>query len=111
MFIGSNSKSMRLLGNKVELRRLALEQGVPVVPGSEGSVDIARGRRVAKKIGFPIMLKAEGGGGGRGIYEIYNESQLEKAFEKASAMAKASFGNPGSTWRSCSPTCGTSRFR
>lgn len=93
-FIGSNAESMRLMGNKVELRRLALKEGVPVVPGSEGSVDIPEARRVANEIGFPIMLKAEGGGGGRGIYEIYNEGQLEKAFEKASTMAKASFGNP-----------------
>ena len=93
-FIGSNSESMRLLGNKVELRRLAMNLGVPVVPGSEGSVDIPGARKVAEEIGFPIMLKAEGGGGGRGIYEIYNADQLEKAFEKATAMAKASFGNP-----------------
>lgn len=93
-FIGSNATSMRLLGNKVELRRLARKEGVPVVPGSEGAVDIPGAREVAREIGFPIMLKAEGGGGGRGIYEIHNESQLERAFEKATAMAKASFGNP-----------------
>ncbi len=93
-FIGSSAKSMLLLGNKVELRRLAMKLGVPVVPGSEGSVDIPGARAVAEEIGFPIMLKAEGGGGGRGIYEIYTANELEKAFEKASAMAKASFGNP-----------------
>lgn len=93
-FIGSCAESMRLMGNKVELRQLALKEGVPVVPGSEGAVDIPGARRVAQEIGYPIMLKAEGGGGGRGIYEIYNDSQLERAFEKATAMAKASFGNP-----------------
>jgi pyruvate carboxylase len=94
VFIGSNAESMESLGNKVELRKLALKLGVPVVPGSESSVTVPEARKVAHEIGFPIMLKAEGGGGGRGIYEVYNDSQLENAFEKASAMAKASFGNP-----------------
>ena len=94
LFIGPKPKAMRLLGNKVELRRLAKKHNIPVVPGSEGAVNIHEARRESNEIDFPIMLKAEGGGGGRGIYEIYNERQLKKAFEKASAMAKASFGNP-----------------
>jgi len=94
IFIGSSADAMKSLGNKVEARRLAMNLGIPVVPGSEGSVTIPEAREIAKKIGFPIMLKAEGGGGGRGIYEIYSEAQLESAFSKASAMAQASFGNP-----------------
>ncbi|HMA86151.1 MAG TPA: pyruvate carboxylase, partial [Desulfosalsimonadaceae bacterium] len=60
----------------------------------ETAVTIPEAREVAHQIGFPIMLKAEGGGGGRGIYEIYSEDQLETAFNKASVMAEASFGNP-----------------
>jgi pyruvate carboxylase len=94
IFIGPNQGPMRLLGNKVAVRKLAEEIGVPVVPGSPEAVSIPEARKIAKKIGFPIMLKAEGGGGGRGIYEVYEESQLESAFTKASALAKASFGNP-----------------
>ncbi|SNR81745.1 pyruvate carboxylase [Humidesulfovibrio mexicanus] len=94
IFIGPNQGPMRLLGNKVAVRKLAEEIGVPVVPGSPEAVSIPEARRIAKEIGFPIMLKAEGGGGGRGIYEVYEDSQLESAFAKASALAKASFGNP-----------------
>ncbi len=93
IFIGPPQKAMHTLGNKVAVRKLAMELGVPVVPGSEGSVDIPEARKLAKKIGFPVMLKAEGGGGGRGIYEVFTEDQLESAFEKASALAQASFGN------------------
>jgi len=93
-FLGPTSTAMRLLGNKVEVRRLAKKLGVPVVPGSESAVTIPEARKVAAEIGYPIMLKAEGGGGGRGIYEVFEPEQLEAAFEKASTMAQASFGNP-----------------
>ncbi len=94
IFIGSTAESMKLLGNKVEVRNLALRLGIPVVPGSEGAVDIETAREVAKKIGYPVMLKAEGGGGGKGIFVVHSESELEDAFVKASVMAQASFGNP-----------------
>ena len=94
LFIGPTTEAMRLLGNKVEVRRLAQQIGVPVVPGSEGAVELEEAKRLAGEMGYPIMLKAEGGGGGRGIYEVYRESQLEAAFDKATVMAQASFGNP-----------------
>lgn len=94
VFIGSTAEAMNLLGNKVEVRKLAKELGIPVVPGSDGAVDVPTARKVAKEIGFPIMLKAEGGGGGKGIIEVYDENDLEDAFLKASTMAQASFGNP-----------------
>ena len=67
---------------------------MPVVPGSEGAVDIAEARAIIREMGLPAMLKAEGGGGGRGIFVIRNEEELEDAFLKASTMAQASFGNP-----------------
>jgi len=94
VFIGSTAESMNLLGNKVQVRALAQKLNIPVVPGSEGAVDVPKAREVAREIGFPIMLKAEGGGGGRGIFEVHNEKDLEDAFFKASTMAQASFGNP-----------------
>ncbi len=94
LFIGPSSEAMRLLGNKVEVRRLAKKLDIPVVPGSEGAVSLAEAREMAREMGFPVMLKAEGGGGGRGIYEVFREEQMEDAFAKASALAQASFGNP-----------------
>ncbi len=94
IFIGPPAQAMELLGNKVMVRDLARDLGIPVAPGSRGAVDIDEARQTAKEIGLPVMLKAEGGGGGRGIYEVYDLEQLEKAFDKASALALASFGNP-----------------
>jgi pyruvate carboxylase len=94
VFVGPPAPAMQLLGNKVEVRRLAEKLGIPVVPGSEAAVTIPEAREVAKRIGYPIMLKAEGGGGGRGIYEVFKDEQLERAFDKASTLAQASFGNP-----------------
>ncbi len=93
-FIGAEASAMRRLGNKVEARRVARSLGIPVVPGSDESVDVPQARALAEEIGLPIMLKAEGGGGGRGIFLITDENELEDAFAKASAMAEASFGNP-----------------
>lgn len=94
VFIGSAADSMKLLGNKVQVRALAQRLGIPVVPGSEGAVDVPAARDAARAIGFPIMLKAEGGGGGRGIFEVHDDAAMEDAFFKASTMAQASFGNP-----------------
>lgn len=94
VFIGSTAESMNLLGNKVEVRKLAKKLGIPVVPGSDGAVDVPTARVAATEIGFPIMLKAEGGGGGKGIIEVRDLADLEDAFMKASTMAQASFGNP-----------------
>lgn len=93
-FIGATAEAMNLLGNKVQARGVARKLGIPVVPGSDGAVDIATASKLIAEIGLPIMLKAEGGGGGRGIFAIHNEADLEDAFFKASTMAQASFGNP-----------------
>ncbi|MBR7069026.1 MAG: pyruvate carboxylase [Oxalobacter sp.] len=93
-FIGASETAMNQLGNKVEARKVAKSLGIPVVPGSDGAVDLKTARALIKEIGLPIMLKAEGGGGGRGIFAIFNEAELDDAFFKASTMAQASFGNP-----------------
>ena len=81
-FIGATAEAMNLLGNKVQAREVARKLGIPVVPGSEGAVDIPTARKLISEIGLPIMLKAEGGGGGRGIFAIHNEADLEDAFKK-----------------------------
>ncbi|MBQ7739141.1 MAG: pyruvate carboxylase [Desulfovibrionaceae bacterium] len=93
-FIGASAEAMNLLGNKVQARNVARKLGIPVVPGSEGAVDIPTARKLIAEMGLPIMLKAEGGGGGRGIFAVHDEAELEDAFFKASSMAQASFGNP-----------------
>ena len=93
-FIGSSARAMNLLGNKVEVRRLAKSMNIPIVPGSDGAVDMPEVRKLVESIGLPIMLKAEGGGGGRGIFLVRDKAELEDAFFKASSMAQASFGNP-----------------
>ncbi len=94
IFIGPDTEAMHMLGNKVRVRNLARELGVPVIPGSEGAVTLEEAADIAEEIGYPVMLKAEGGGGGRGISEIFSRDQLDSAYARASAMAQASFGNP-----------------
>jgi len=94
VFIGPDAAKMRLLGNKVEVRRIAQKLNIPVVPGSEDAVSIEEAKAFAREIGYPIMLKAEGGGGGRGIYIVEKEEELESAFVKASTQAQAAFANP-----------------
>ncbi|MDR3134760.1 MAG: pyruvate carboxylase, partial [Deltaproteobacteria bacterium] len=94
IFIGSAAGPMKLLGNKVQVRRLAKKLNIPTVPGSDGAVDIEEARRLVDEIGLPLMLKAEGGGGGRGIIEVNSHLEIDDAFAKASTMAQASFNNP-----------------
>ncbi len=92
-FIGPSGKAMRLLGDKVSARRLMMKAGVPVVPGTEGEVDAKEAARVAKEIGFPVMVKAAAGGGGKGIRLVHEASELENALKMASSEAAAAFGH------------------
>lgn len=92
-FIGPTAEAMQLLGNKVEVRNLGKLLGIPVIPGSDGAVTVDEAKKIARTIGYPIMLKAESGGGGRGIVEVFEEDRLEDAFRKASVLAESSFGN------------------
>ncbi len=94
LFIGPPTEPMKLLGNKVKVRELARRLNIPVVPGSTDAVEVDEARKIAMELGLPVMLKAEGGGGGRGIYEVFDMDALETAFSKASVLAQASFGNP-----------------
>jgi len=94
IFVGPSEEAMRRLGNKVSAIRLAKRAGVPVVPGSEGAVDREQAREIAERIGFPVLIKSEGGGGGRGIVRLNSADELEREFLTASTMAETSFGNP-----------------
>jgi acetyl-CoA carboxylase biotin carboxylase subunit len=94
-FIGPTVEAMRLLGDKVEARRLAQKADVPIVPGSEGTVaDETEGLKLAGKIGYPVIIKAAAGGGGRGMRAVHNDISFRQAFAAAQAEANAAFGDP-----------------
>ena len=95
-FIGPTPEHIRLMGDKVAAKQTMQRLGVPVVPGSDGTVaDAAEARRTAREIGFPVVLKATAGGGGRGIKLIHREADVEPAFGIASREAQAAFGDGG----------------
>ena len=93
-FIGPTHEAMALVGDKNAARRLASEVDVPTVPGSEGLVnDEAEALRLAHEIGFPVLIKASAGGGGRGMRVALNDLALKSALQQARAEAEAAFGN------------------
>ncbi len=95
VFIGPDPEVMRRLGDKIGSKRLAEAAGVPVAPWSGGPVDGVDGaRRHAERIGYPLMVKASGGGGGRGIRRVLAADQLDSAFTSASDEAEKAFGDP-----------------
>ena len=93
-FIGPKSDVIRLLGNKSNAKKLMKEAGIPVIPGSEANVEtLSNAILVAEKIGYPVMLKATAGGGGKGIRIINNEEELKKNYEIVKQESKVSFGD------------------
>ncbi len=91
-FIGPSAESMMALGNKVEARAIAQKAKVPLVPGSKGAVENDdQALEVAAKIGYPVMIKASAGGGGRGIRPVHNEASLKTQFRQAKAEAEVAF--------------------
>ena len=93
-FIGPDSKTIEDLGNKARAREMAIAAKVPVVPGSDGPVrDEATAAKVAQEIGYPVMIKASAGGGGRGMRVASNEPSLLHGMRAAQAEAKAAFGD------------------
>jgi acetyl-CoA carboxylase biotin carboxylase subunit len=94
VWIGPPSGAIALLGNKLSVRKQAKTLGIPTVPGSEGAVEGAENvRAAARAVGFPVMLKAASGGGGKGIRTVHDESELVRELERAAGEAKSSFGS------------------
>ena len=95
-FVGPFGDTIRLMGDKVAARKAAMAADVPTVPGSEGRIDdMIAARKVAEEIGFPVMIKAAAGGGGRGIRVVANLDEFDQQAPQASAEAKAAFGDGG----------------
>lgn len=95
-FIGPSAKNISSMGDKAEAKKLMKESGVPVIPGTNGLVDDPKkALEAAKKLGFPIIVKATAGGGGRGMRIALDEDSLMSSLESASHEANNAFGNPG----------------
>ncbi|NHB77172.1 acetyl-CoA carboxylase biotin carboxylase subunit [Rhodobacter calidifons] len=93
-FIGPNAEHIRIMGDKITAKETAKELGIPVVPGSDGGLpDFETARTVADQIGYPVIIKATAGGGGRGMKVAKSVEELEVAFRTARSEAKAAFGN------------------
>jgi acetyl-CoA carboxylase biotin carboxylase subunit len=95
-FIGPTPESIRTMGDKVAAKQAMIKAGVPCVPGSEGELpdDPAQIRRIAKSVGYPVIIKAAGGGGGRGMRVVHTEAALINAVAMTKNEAGAAFGNP-----------------
>lgn len=93
-FIGPNSEIIDLMGNKANAREQMQKSGVPVIPGSEGFIEtVEEAKKVANKVGYPVLLKAAAGGGGKGIRKVNDDNELTSLFEEAKHEAQVSFGD------------------
>ncbi len=94
-FIGPNAKVIRQMGDKIQARNAMIKAGISCVPGSEGNLaDVEEARVLAKKIGYPVMLKATNGGGGRGIRRCNDEKELLSNYDRVISEASKAFGKP-----------------
>jgi len=94
-FIGPSPESMRIMGDKISARQAVIKQGVPILPGTkEGVKNVDEAVKIAKEIGFPVIIKATAGGGGRGMKIVHSQAALPNAFATARAEAQSGFGNP-----------------
>ena len=93
-FIGPSSKVISMMGDKIQAKKIAKKHGLPVIEGSDGGIsDISTAKEICNRIGFPILIKAAGGGGGRGIKIVNNENEFENSFTAAKLEAKKYFAN------------------
>ena len=93
-FIGASSKLIEMMGDKIKAKKIAKENGLPIIEGSEGGIkDINEAKSLSKKIGFPVLIKAAGGGGGKGMKIVNKEEEFEILFSTAKSEAKKYFGN------------------
>jgi pyruvate carboxylase subunit A len=94
-FIGPGARMIQMMGDKVEARRAMIKAGIPVIPGSEGNLgSVEEARALANKIGYPVMLKATNGGGGRGIRRCNSEEELIRNYDRVVSEASKAFGKP-----------------
>lgn len=95
-FIGPTAEMIRLMGDKITAKTTMKKAGVPVIPGSDGLItDIAEGKTISKEIGYPVILKATAGGGGKGMRVVWKEADFENNWNSARQEASAAFGNDG----------------
>ena len=96
VFIGPRADTIRLMGDKVSAKDAMKKTGVPVVPGSEGALpdDPKELKRIAAQVGYPVIIKASGGGGGRGMRVVHTEAALVNAVQLTRTDAQSAFGNP-----------------
>ncbi|AZQ59796.1 acetyl-CoA carboxylase biotin carboxylase subunit [Maribacter sp. MJ134] len=95
-FIGASGEQIDRMGDKATAKATMKEAGVPCVPGSEGLLkDVADAKKTAKKMGYPVMIKATAGGGGKGMRAVWKEEEMEELFESAVQESTAAFGNGG----------------
>src|SRR3546814_6592667 len=93
-FVGPKPEHILVMGDKVEAKHTAGALGLPLVPGSDGAIsDIDEAKRIARAIGYPVLIKAASGGGGRGMKVVPDEDQLETLMSQAGSEAKAAFGD------------------
>ena len=93
-FIGPSAKVISMMGNKIEAKRIAKKYGLPVIEGSEGGVkSLSEAKSICKEIGYPVLIKAAGGGGGKGMKVVEEEGKLESLFLTAKSEAKKFFNN------------------
>jgi acetyl-CoA carboxylase biotin carboxylase subunit len=94
VFIGPSAESIRAMGSKTHARQNAMDAGTPVVPGTDGAVSLAEAREFGRAHGYPVLLKAVAGGGGKGMRGVGREADLEAAFRDAASEADRAFRNP-----------------
>tara|TARA_B100000579_G_scaffold394678_1_gene372214 strand:- start:2755 stop:4092 length:1338 start_codon:yes stop_codon:yes gene_type:complete len=93
-FIGPSSNHIKMMGDKIQAKKIAKENGLPVIEGSEGGVsNLSEAKEICKKIGFPVLIKAAGGGGGKGMKIVNQEKEFEELFSLAKSEAQKYFGN------------------